>query len=253
MMRTSESINELATALSKCQSEMGSAEMGADNPFFNSKYANISDVLKAIKAPLGNNGLSFVQTPISKDNEAGVTTRLMHVSGQWMESTLCLPVLKADPQGVGSVVTYSRRYALQSILGVPAADDDGNAVSVPSVTAEEVTAGYLTAREYLGGNKTPSEFMEWRATLSEELANLIFNAAPKGKIQAFKDHWTKKERTFWAPLKEAKKQMPDLVANQSDGSINEIFQELDKYETTKLMEILDDVSLTYIAQIGEAA
>ena len=252
-MRTSENINELATALSNCQGEMGAAGKDAENPFFSSKYADVSSVLAAIKKPLADNGLSFVQTPLYKDNEAGVATRLMHVSGQWMESTLLLPVLKADPQGVGSVITYSRRYALQSILGVPAADDDGNAVSQPQITAEEVTSGYLKAREYLGGNKTPSEFMEWRATLSEELANLIFNAAPKGKIQAFKDHWTKKERTFWAPLKEAKKQMPDFVASQSDDAITEILLELDDYETTKLMEILDDVSLTYISTIGEAA
>lgn len=253
MMRTSETINELATALSKCQGEMGAAELGAENPFFSSKYADVSSVLKAIKKPLADNGLSFVQTPIFKENEAGVTTRVMHTSGQWMESTLLLPVLKADPQGVGSVITYSRRYALQSVLGVPAADDDANTASEPQIDAKEVTDGYLTARTFLGGSKTPSEFMQWRATLSEELANLIYNAAPKGKIQPFKDAWTKKERTFWAPLKEAKKRMPGLVETCSDSEIAEIFLELDDYETSKLLEILDDVSITYISELREAA
>jgi hypothetical protein len=137
-MITSENINELATALAKCQGEMGGAEMGADNPFFNTKYANVSDVLRAIKAPLANNGLSFVQTPLQHENEAGVMTRLMHNSGQWIESTLWLPVGKPDAQGVGAAITYARRYALQSILGVPAADDDGNSVSEPQIDAEQV-------------------------------------------------------------------------------------------------------------------
>ena len=246
MMMTSEMINELATALCQCQGEMGAAGKDAENPFFSSKYADVSSVLKAIKAPLANNGLSFVQTPVQHENEAGVTTRLMHTSGQWMESTLWLPVGKPDAQGVGAAITYARRYALQSILGVPAADDDGNAVSAPQITAKEVTEGYLTAREYLGGNKTPSDFMCWRDSLGEELANLIFNAAPKGKIQAFKDHWTGKEREFWAPLKQAKKEMPELVASRSDDAINEIFFELDIYERNKLMHMLDDVSITYI-------
>lgn len=253
MMMTSETINELATALCQCQGEMGAAGKDAENPFFSSKYADVSSVLKAIKAPLANNGLSFVQTPHFRENEAGVATRLMHVSGQWMESTLWLPVGKPDAQGVGAAITYARRYSLQSILGVPAADDDGNHVSAPQVTAKEVTDGYITAREYLGGNKTPSEFMYWRESLGEELANLIFNAAPKGKIQAFKDHWTGKEREFWAPLKEAKKQMPGLVANCSNDAIAEIFFELDNYEKSKLMHILDDVSITYIESLGESA
>ena len=247
-MKTSENICDIATALSGCQSEMGSAEMGADNVFFNSKYANISDVLKAIKQPLANHGLSFVQTPVHHENEAGVVTRLMHTSGQWIESTLWLPVGKPDAQGVGAAITYARRYALQSILGVPAADDDANSVSQPSITAEEVQAGYLKARQVIA-HESPSEFMQWREELSEELSNMIFNAAPRGKITAFKDAWGQKESEFWKPLKQAKAELPGLVSSGATSAIEEIFAELDEFESDKLKSIIDDVSATFIADL----
>ena len=245
MMMTSESIDELATALCQCQGEMGAAGKDAENPFFSSKYADLSSVLKAIKSPLANNGLSFVQTPIQKENEAGVTTRLMHTSGQWMESTLWLPVGKPDAQGVGAAITYARRYALQSILGVPAADDDGNSVSEPNITAEEVQSGYLTARQVIA-RESPSGFMEWRETLSEELSNMIFNAAPRGKVTAFKAAWNEKEAEFWKPLKQAKAILPGLVSSGHTSSIEEIFSEMDDFETKKLMTMIDDVSATFI-------
>jgi hypothetical protein len=249
MMITSENINELATALAKCQGEMGGAEMGADNPFFNSKYANVSDVLRAIKEPLANNGLSFVQTPIQHENEAGVMTRLMHSSGQWIESTLWLPVGKPDAQGVGAAITYARRYALQSILGVPAADDDGNAVSEPTITAEEVQARYLEARQILA-HSSPSKFMQWRETLSEELSNMVYNSAPRGKITAFKDAWTAKETEFWKPLKVVKAELPGLVSAGATSAIEEIFDEMDEFETEKIRHMIDDVSATFIADMG---
>jgi len=186
--------------------------------------------------------------PVHHENEAGVITRLMHTSGQWIESTLWLPVGKADAQGVGAAITYARRYALQSILGVPAADDDGNAVSQPTITAEEVQAGYLKARMVIA-HESPSEFMQWREGLSEELSNLIYNAAPRGKVTAFKDAWTQKESEFWKPLKQAKAELPGLVSSGATAAIEEIFAELDEFETEKLKHIVDDVSATFIAEM----
>ena len=129
MLETSHEIEELATALSKAQGEMGSAKKGADNPFFNSKYADLPEVIKALKEPFASNGLSYTQFPVIDEDGAGVITILMHSSGQFMKSTYFLPLLKRDAQSVGSCITYARRYALQSIAGIPAADDDGNKAS----------------------------------------------------------------------------------------------------------------------------
>lgn len=140
-MQTSESINELATALSKAQGQMGGASKTADNPFFKSKYADLGSVIAAVKEPMAENGLSYVQFPFAYEGTVGVTTRLMHSSGQFMESSFSIPAPKNDPHTYGSLVTYCRRFSLQSVLGIPAEDDDGNAVTQAAkstITAEQV-------------------------------------------------------------------------------------------------------------------
>ena len=123
-MISSESINELASALCNAQSQMGGAVKDSANPFFKSSYADLTSVIKAIKQPFADNGLSYTQFPVSNENGVGVSTRLMHVSGQWIEMEYTLPTVKKDPQASGSAITYARRYALQSIAGIPTADDD---------------------------------------------------------------------------------------------------------------------------------
>ena len=126
-MKSSELINELANALCRAQSQMGGAVKDSSNPFFKSKYADITSVIKAIKQPFADNGLSYTQFPISNEHGVGVSTRLMHISGQYLEMEYTLPTVKRDPQASGSAITYARRYALQSIAGIPVADDDAEA------------------------------------------------------------------------------------------------------------------------------
>ena len=128
-MNKSESIAELAKALCKAQSEMGGAVKDAKNPFFKSSYADLTSVIKAIKEPFNNNGLSYIQFPVTSSggNGVGVKTVLMHTSGQFIESEFYLPLVKADPQAGGSAITYARRYALQALAGIPTADDDAEA------------------------------------------------------------------------------------------------------------------------------
>ena len=128
-MNKSESIAELAKALCKAQSEMGGAVKDAKNPFFKSSYADLTSVIKAIKEPFNNNGLSYIQFPVTSSggNGVGVKTVLMHTSGQYIESEFYLPLVKADPQAGGSAITYARRYALQALAGIPTADDDAEA------------------------------------------------------------------------------------------------------------------------------
>ncbi len=126
-MKSSELINELANALCNAQGQMGGVVKDSSNPFFKSKYADITSVIKAIKQPFSDNGLSYTQFPISNEHGVGVSTRLMHVSGQYLEMEYTLPTVKKDPQAYGSAITYARRYALQSIAGIPVADDDAEA------------------------------------------------------------------------------------------------------------------------------
>lgn len=128
-MNTSSEINELADALSKAQGQMGGASKTADNPFLKSKYADLASVIAAIKEPLASNGLSYIQNPFTRNGSVGVATRLMHKSGQWLESSFSIPAPKHDAHTYGALVTYCRRFTLQSVLGVPAEDDDGNSIT----------------------------------------------------------------------------------------------------------------------------
>ena len=128
-MNKSESISNLAKALCKAQNEMGGAVKDATNPFFKSKYADLGSVIKAIKEPFYSNGLSYSQFPVTSagGQGIGVTTILMHSSGEWLESEFCLPLAKLDPQAGGAAVTYARRYSLMSAAGIPSADCDSEA------------------------------------------------------------------------------------------------------------------------------
>ncbi len=133
-MKSSEQVNELATALCKAQGDMGGAVKDSSNPFFKSSYADLTSVIKAIKQPFSDNGLSYTQFPVSNEHGVGVSTRLMHTSGQWLEMEYTLPTVKKDPQASGSAITYARRYALQSIAGIPTADDDAESAMLRGAT-----------------------------------------------------------------------------------------------------------------------
>jgi hypothetical protein len=133
-MKRSEAIKEIATALCRFQGQVETVLKDADNPFYKSKYATLGKVLEVIRKPMLENGLSFVQLP---EDENELITLLMHQSGEWIETSYKLPPLKMDPQSRGSAITYQRRYAITSILGIAIdEDDDGNKASEPGKKTE---------------------------------------------------------------------------------------------------------------------
>jgi len=126
-MTKSESIKNLATALKLFQGEVTAVKKGAVNPFFKSKYADLSSILEAIREPLSKNGLAIAQFPTGENQ---LVTILMHDSGEWMEDTFTMKPVDAKPQSLGSVITYMRRYALGGVLAISTEeDDDGNEAS----------------------------------------------------------------------------------------------------------------------------
>jgi hypothetical protein len=132
-MSQSDSIKELATALSKVQGELTYAKKDSANPFFKSRYADLESVWDACRSLMAANGLSVIQMPGNYfEGRMWLVTRLCHSSGEWIEQEMSVPVQKADAQGAGSALTYMRRYALAAFIGVVQADDDGNAASQPS-------------------------------------------------------------------------------------------------------------------------
>lgn len=126
-MQTSESIKEISAALVFFHSIVPKIAKDANNPFFKSKYASLSGILETISDPLVKSGLAIVQLP---ENENGLTTRLLHTSGEWMEATYTMKPKQDTPQDRGSAITYQRRYAVGAILSLNIDDDDdGNAAS----------------------------------------------------------------------------------------------------------------------------
>lgn len=144
----SESIAALAGALSKAQAEIKGAEKDKSNPYFKSKYADLSSIWDACKEPLTQNGLAVIQTTELNGGNVVVVTTLAHESGEWIRGKLGLKPVKEDPQSAGSALTYARRYALAAIVGVCPDDDDAEdamarnskASAKGAITKETVTA-----------------------------------------------------------------------------------------------------------------
>jgi len=127
-MEKSESIKEIAKALSEFQISVGKVTKDATNPFFRSKYASLENVIDTALVPLNANKLSFAQFP---DGD-GLYTLVMHESGEWIGAHASLELKGHTPQDQGSAITYMRRYALSAALGLATEDDDdGNAASKP--------------------------------------------------------------------------------------------------------------------------
>lgn len=141
-MTTSESVNEIAAALAKAQAAMKNATLNKVNPHFKSKFADLASVRDAVIPALTANGVSVVQTLEAPDGNQLVVTRLIHASGQWIESRCPMPTPK-NMQEMGSAITYARRYSLSAICGIAAdEDDDANgAVNDPTVIVS-VPAGF---------------------------------------------------------------------------------------------------------------
>jgi hypothetical protein len=127
MFEQSEQIADLAAALAIAQGRIGAAVKDRENPHFRSTYATLASVRDACRAPLSENGIAVFQIPTERENVAFLVTRLVHKSGQWIESVIRLVPSKAGPQAFGSELTYACRYGLAALVGIPSVDDDGNA------------------------------------------------------------------------------------------------------------------------------
>lgn len=131
-MNRSESIGALTKALAAAQAEIKDAIKASENPYFKSRYADLASVTAAIREPLAKHDLATIQLPETTLTEGKVgvrvTTVLAHSSGEWIAGELTLYPKLADPQAMGSAITYGRRYGLAAIVGVVAVDedDDGN-------------------------------------------------------------------------------------------------------------------------------
>lgn len=134
-MNHSEQINEIAAALSKAQAMLKPVKREQINPFFKSKYADLSSVIEGAKDALSQNNLAVTQLISNETSPTVVNTLitiLTHSSGQWFRSAVAIPLTKNDAQALGAAITYLRRYAFCAIVGVATEDDDGHEASQPA-------------------------------------------------------------------------------------------------------------------------
>ena len=149
-MRSSDTLTKISPAMVKAINAIEGVKKGADNPFFKSKYANLESVIEAAHDALSANGLAVMQGPGPMDgNCITLTTRLIHESGEWIETDFSLPAGKMDPQAAGSAITYARRYSLMAMLNMPAVDDDGEASMPHSQPQTKVTQDQADTLEAL--------------------------------------------------------------------------------------------------------
>ena len=147
--------------MAKAQAQMGAAKKDSNNPHFKSKYADLAAVLEAAKKPLGDNGLALLQDVTRTVGGVSITTRIAHKSGEWIEfGPLEIPLSKMDAQGVGSAVSYGRRYAAQAALGQGSEDDDGNAISDAPAAVSDTKKATENLKKKLGWTKEQREQAE---------------------------------------------------------------------------------------------
>ena len=138
-MITSSTITELAKALVLFQGSIENVTRESKNPFYNSKYADLGTIWSEIRQKLSACGLAIIQSPMTSGVVVTVTTRLIHVSGEFLESDLTLSSVDTTPVKIGSCITYARRYSLSAILGIASDDDDdGMQASTKQPNAEKI-------------------------------------------------------------------------------------------------------------------
>jgi len=130
-MNHSEQLDKIAPALVRAQSAVTIAVKDSVNPHFRSKYADLGSVWDVARPVLSKNDLAIIQLPSSaSDGHVAMRTIILHASGQYVSEEVSVRLQKDDAQGLGSAITYLRRYALAAALGIVAdEDDDGNAAS----------------------------------------------------------------------------------------------------------------------------
>lgn len=153
----SESLDKFLPAWLAFQREMDPATKSSENIHLKSTYANLREVFRAVKGPLFDQGFCFTQLPRTyRDGSVSVRTKIWHVeSGQWMVCVLKLRPEKATPQGVGSAITYAKRYSMEALTGLESEDDDGNKASgIPA--GDGKSSGKSNNQGNQSGNKNNS-------------------------------------------------------------------------------------------------
>lgn len=125
-------MTSIISKLIQARAEIQPPKKEGTNPHFRSKYVTLEGVIDAVTEPLAKHGFFLAQEVTDyPDHRPSVCTILRHESDPTWQMTSNVPLVlgKQDMQGLGSAITYARRYGIMSLLNLPAEDDDGNGAS----------------------------------------------------------------------------------------------------------------------------
>lgn len=190
-MEKSESIKSIATALCSFQAELPIISLDREVEVtmksggkYKFSYATIRHIVETVKPLLAKYKLSYTQL---LEPDGTVRTILMHESGEYLISSL---LIKGDqtPQGIGSAITYAKRYSLSSILGIIADDDDDGNIAE--------------------GNKFETKQEDSRPWMSEKDLTAVLKRIEAGQIDAYDkaDKAFRMKKEYRAKLKESLQQ-----------------------------------------------
>jgi hypothetical protein len=139
-------VKAYSAALVAAIGELSNVPKTASNPYFKSKYAPLDAIVDATRPVLAKYGLAVMQQPLFMEGSAGVETTILHKDGHSTTTTLLLPLKDQSPQGVGSAITYARRYALAAVLGLATEEDDDGNVGTGLSKADKIQANIDSSR-----------------------------------------------------------------------------------------------------------
>jgi len=185
-------IKDLCAALAKAQAEIKIAGLTKENPYFKSRYADLAEMIKVSRPSLTKNGLSIVQQIVqNEDGQNILNTIMLHSSGQWIESRMRIVPPKNDVQSMGSYITYLKRYAYGSLVGVVASDEDDDGEVAVHDYREDFNKGTGLNHKYNPKEQsyetiTKEQLEELRYELKSH-ADLAEEIMEKMKIQSLSD------------------------------------------------------------------
>jgi len=190
----------LAAALVAALGEMTNPQFDAVNPAFKARYATLANILSTIRPVLAKNGLAITQTvdpfqvelPGAATWRVTVTTKILHTSGETMESAITLPASKADAQGIASAITYARRYALSAICNIAGDDDDDGNTATGNKTTTATNGKTAPVEQPAHRNPAPAPKAEPEVDFRSEPE--LMTKAQRGMMHAigsqlFGDNW----------------------------------------------------------------
>lgn len=189
-MKTSEQINEIASAMAKAQETLKPAHKDSLNPHYQSRYADLASIWEAWQQAGPANGLAVWQDVTTDEHGVAVVTRIIHASGQWYEcGPLTIPVSRQDAHGVGSATTYAKRYGLSAAVGLVADDDDDGAAAVaagraePQVQPDGATKIKTVAHKTGVSKKTNKPWQRWTVEFEDGREASTFQQSMAGLAQ----------------------------------------------------------------------